>query len=57
MQAEGRMDYKGQEETLRGGRGDLHYLKFTVMVSQIYIYAKAHQTEYFQHAYMLIRHH
>ena len=51
------MDYKGQEETLRGGRGDLHYLKFTVMVSQIYIYAKAHQTEYFQHAYMLIRHH
>lgn len=52
MQAEGRMDYKGQEGTLRGGRGDLHYLKFTVMVSQTCIYAKAHQTEYFQRVYV-----
>ena len=57
MQVEGRMDYKGQEETLRGGNGDRYYVKSTVVVSQIYIYVKPHQMEYFQHVYKLIIHH
>ena len=57
MQVEGRMDYKGQEETLRGGNGDLYYVKSTVVFSQIYIYVKPHQMEYFQHVYKLIIHH
>lgn len=53
----GKDGVEGAGGNLRGGNGDLYDLKFTVMVSQMYIYVKPHQMEHFQHVYMLVIHH
>lgn len=54
MEVEGRMDYKGQEETLWGGDGDLHYLDNSDGFTVHYIYVKTHQAEYFQHVHLIV---